>query len=79
MPAIDSESLRKVLDRAPMTTKQLTEGLRARGNKVSHDYVVNIVNGHRRLKRNPVLRSEIAQVLDVPVHWIEHQETAVAP
>lgn len=74
MPAIDSGALRKALDRSPMTTKQLTEGLRQRGNQVSHDYVVNIVNGHRRLKRNPVLRHEIARALDVPVHWIEVQE-----
>lgn len=71
MPAIDSESLRKVLDRAPMTTRQLTDELNRRGHQVSHDYVVNIVNGHRRLKRNSVLRRAIAGVLDVPVHWIE--------
>jgi hypothetical protein len=54
-----------------MTPRQLTEALQARGNAISYDYVVNIVNGHRKLKRNPVLRKEIAAVLDVPVHWIE--------
>lgn len=74
MPAIDHKAVRKVMDRAPMTTKQLTEELHRRGVEVSHDYVVNIVNGHRRLKRNPVLRHEIARALDVPVHWIEVQE-----
>lgn len=71
MPAIDAESLRKALDRAPMTAKQLTERLQAAGYPISHDYVVNIIHGHRKLKRNAVLRRLIAEALDVPVHWIE--------
>ncbi len=41
------------------------------GHAVSHDYVLNILNGHRKLKRNAVLRHAIAKALGVPVHWIE--------
>lgn len=38
---------------------------------VSPHYISNILNGHRRLKRNPELRRKIAAALDRPLDWIE--------
>ena len=49
-----------------MTPTQLAEQL-----GISRSYLVRITNGSGRLKRNPVLRRQIADALDVPVHWIE--------
>jgi transcriptional regulator with XRE-family HTH domain len=64
--AIDPEALKKAMARAPMTPTQLADQL-----GISLSYLVRITNGSRRLKRNPVLRRQIADTLDVPVHWIE--------
>lgn len=66
MAAIDPHALSKAMDRAGITTTQLAREI---GKSVS--YTARIVNGSRRLKRNPVLRHDIARALDVPAHWIE--------
>lgn len=66
MPAIDPSALRRAMDKSGVTTKQLADAI-----DKSLSYTARIVNGNRRLKRNPVLRHEIAKALDVPVHWIE--------
>lgn len=54
------------MDKSGMTTKQLADSI-----GVSLSYMARIVNGHRRLKREPQRRRDIARALDVPVHWIE--------
>lgn len=56
---------------AGFTPRQLAEQV-----GISPDYVVNIRNGHRRLKRNPALRRRLADALGVPVRWIEGQDAA---
>jgi transcriptional regulator with XRE-family HTH domain len=64
--AIDPNGLTKAMARANMTPSRLAKEL-----DVSLSYVVRILSGTRRLKRNPILRRRIAEALDVPVHWIE--------
>lgn len=54
------------MDKSGVTTKQLADQV-----GVSLSYMARIVNGHRRLKREPARRRDIAQALNVPVHWIE--------
>jgi transcriptional regulator with XRE-family HTH domain len=49
-----------------VTTKQLADAV-----GLSLSYMTRIVNGQRRLKRNPVMRHDIAKALGVPTHWIE--------
>jgi transcriptional regulator with XRE-family HTH domain len=73
MAAIDPRALRKAMDLAGMTPRQLAETL-----QLSHDYVLNIRNGHRRLKQNPAMRRRIADALNVPIHWIESKEADAA-
>lgn len=71
MAAIDPGSLQRALDKAGMTQTQLVEKLNERGVQITLSYLGRIVSGSRRLKRNPVLRAELARALDVPLHWIE--------
>lgn len=59
------------MDRAAITQTQIVEALEKRGVHITLSYVSRIVSGERRLKRNPVLRAELARALDVPTHWIE--------
>lgn len=71
MSSIDPKALARAMEMAGITPSQLAERL-----GISHDYVLNIRAGHRRLKTNPVLRRRIADELGIPVRWIEHQEDA---
>jgi transcriptional regulator with XRE-family HTH domain len=71
MGSIDSKNLVKAMDRSQVTQKRLAEEL-----GLSLQYVCDITAGRRTLKRNPQLRARIASVLDVPTHWIEHQDAA---
>lgn len=73
MPAIDANGLRKAMDLSGFTAKRLSEEL-----DLSKQYVSDMLSGYRTLKRNPKLRRQIADVLDVPVHWIEHSPEDVA-
>ena len=68
---IDAKAFALAMDMAGITPAQL-----AARTDISPDYVLNIRNGHRRLKRNPVLRRRLAEELGVPVRWIESQEAA---
>jgi transcriptional regulator with XRE-family HTH domain len=69
--AIDPKAFAKAMDMAGISPRQLAD--RA---EISADYVLNIRNGHRRLKRNPVLRRRLAEELGVPPRWIETEEVA---
>ena len=69
--AIDPKALQRALDLAAMTPTQLVEALHQRGARISLSYACRIIAGGARLKRNPVLRRQIAEVLNVPTHWIE--------
>lgn len=69
MPAIDASLLVKAMDKNNVTRRRLADEL-----GVSIQYVCDITAGRRTLKRNPELRKRIAEVCDVPTHWIEHQE-----
>jgi transcriptional regulator with XRE-family HTH domain len=60
------------METTPMSTKQLADAL-----GLSLTYVCQIVNGRRTLARNPALRRQIAQALNVPQHWIERTPEAV--
>lgn len=71
MTAIDPEAFSKAMDLTGYTPRLLANEV-----GISPDYVVNIRNGHRRLKRNPVLRRRLADALGVPVRWIEAKEAA---
>lgn len=72
MPAIDHTALKTAMDKAGVTPKQLSVA-----TKLSLGYVCDIRSGRRRLKREPVVRRQIADALGVPVHWIEQRpETA---
>lgn len=73
MPAIDPNNLTKAMERSGLTPTRLADEL-----GVSLSYVVRIMHGNRRLKRNPALRRRIADALDVPQHWIEHQDSGAA-
>jgi transcriptional regulator with XRE-family HTH domain len=73
MPAIDPKSLQQAMDKSGVTPTQL-----AQATGLSLSYVVRIQRGHRRLKRNPVMRRRIAEALDVPIHWIESKEADAA-
>lgn len=66
MAAIDSEQLRRALEMRSMTPTQLADRV-----GITLSYAARILNGHRKLKRNPVLRRSIAEAIGVPVHWIE--------
>ncbi|MDQ2729106.1 MAG: helix-turn-helix transcriptional regulator [Actinomycetota bacterium] len=70
MPPLDKTLLKKAMDKAGVSTKRLSDEA-----PMSLQYACDLVSGHRNLKRNPALRKRIAEVLDVPVHWIEHHET----
>lgn len=71
MAAIDPQLLTKAMDMAGVTQQHLAEEL-----GISKQYACDITRGYRTLKRSPELRKRIAQVLNVPVHWIERQEAA---
>lgn len=72
--AIDHQSLRKALDLAGLTPKQLVEALAGDGGgSISLQYACDILSGRRTLKRNPTLRRRIAVAAGVPQHWIESQ------
>lgn len=66
MGAIDPTNLAKAMDSKNVTRKHLADEL-----GISLQYVCDITAGRRLLKRNPELRMRIAQVCDVPIHWIE--------
>ena len=66
MAAIDPKRLSAV-----MNDKLITPAVLAERVGKSPDYIRNIVAGHRRLKRNPTLRHDIAVALGVPRDWIE--------
>lgn len=67
--AIDPKAFAKAMDMAGFTPTMLAESV-----EKSPDYITNIRNGHRRLKRNPVLRRQLADALGVPQRWIESVE-----
>jgi transcriptional regulator with XRE-family HTH domain len=69
--AIDPKAFGKAMDLAGFSAQQLASRV-----GMSPDYILNIRNGHRRLKRNPVLRRRLADELGVPVRWIESEEAA---
>lgn len=71
MAAINAEALRQALDLKGMTATQLVDQLDKQGVRITLSYAARILSGSRKLKRNPVLRHEIAKALGVPVHWIE--------
>lgn len=71
MTAIDPKAFSKAMDLAGFSPRQLAVRV-----GISSDYVQNVRNGHRRLKRNPVLRRRLADELGVPVRWIESEEAA---
>lgn len=71
MAAINPSALQRALDMAGMTQTQLVEELGRRGVPITLSYLGRILAGSRRLKRNPVLRTELARALNVPIHWIE--------
>lgn len=73
MSAIDPTGLSKAMSTAPITAKVLAEK-----SGVSLTYMCDIISGRRTLKRNPALRRKLAEVLDVPQHWIEHHDTEAA-
>ena len=68
---IDHRALVKAMDKSAVTPKQLADSL-----GLSLQYVCDITAGRRTLKRNPELRRRMAKALDVPTHWIEHQDAA---
>lgn len=71
VPAIDHNLLVKAMAKSQVTTKRLADE-----TGMSLQYMCDIVAGRRTLKRNPELRSLIAKALDVPPHWIEHQDVS---
>lgn len=71
MASIDPQSLIKAMDTAGVSRRRLATEL-----GVSLQYVCDITAGRRLLKRSPELRRRIAETLDVPMHWIERQESA---
>lgn len=73
MAAIDKNHLATAMDLSNITAKQLAE---AAG--ISLTYTCDIIAGRRTLKRNPALRRNLAKAMNVPVHWIEHHDEAVA-
>jgi transcriptional regulator with XRE-family HTH domain len=68
---IDHHSLTKAMEKAGMSPKQLADEL-----GLSLQYVCDIQKGRRKLKRRPDLVKEIAEKLDVPIHWIASREVA---
>lgn len=68
---IDHVSLTKAMDKAGMTPKQLADDL-----GLSLQYVCDIRNGRRKLKRRPDLVKQIAEKIDVPIHWIAAREAS---
>lgn len=66
--SIDHRLLLKRMDDAGVTPKQLAT---ATGKSLT--YICDITAGRRTLKRNPLLRSEIAKALDCPRFWIEQE------
>jgi transcriptional regulator with XRE-family HTH domain len=73
MAAIDAELLQKAMDKAGVSRQRLAAEV-----GVSLQYVCDITAGRRTLKRNPDLRKRIADVCDVPTHWIEHRTPEAA-
>lgn len=68
MAGIDHESLTKAMEKAGMSPRRLADEL-----GLSLQYVCDIQKGRRTLKRRPDLVKEIAERLDVPIHWITPQ------
>lgn len=68
---LDPKALRKVMDMRGMTATQLAQAC-----ELNLSYVARMTQGRRLLKRNPALRRRLADALQVPVHWIEHQDDA---
>lgn len=68
MAAIDPEGLQKVIEKTGWTGHQrrLAEQV-----GISPQYLTDIIQGRRTLKRNPELRERLARALDVPRRWIE--------
>jgi transcriptional regulator with XRE-family HTH domain len=64
--AIDPREVRRALSNSGKTPTQVANEL-----GISLSYFVRITRGHRRLKRNPVLRRRIADALNTPVRAIE--------
>ena len=73
MAAIDHALLAKAMDKSGVTPTRL-----ATETGKSLTYICDILAGRRTLKRNPELRRQIANVCDVPVHWIEHHTSGEA-
>lgn len=71
MPGLDPKLLRKAMDMRGMNATQLAQAC-----DLNLSYVARMTQGRRLLKRNPALRKRIAEALDVPVHWIEHKDSA---
>jgi transcriptional regulator with XRE-family HTH domain len=71
--AIDSREVRRALSNSGKTPTQVASEV-----GISLSYFVRITNGHRKLKRNPVLRRRIADALNTPVRAIEMVEEQAA-
>lgn len=71
MAAIDPKALENAMNLAGVSPVNLAKRV-----GISDDYMRNIRSGYRTLKRNPELRKAIAQALDVPIRWIEHQPSS---
>lgn len=73
MAEVDSEALRDWMDAKEWTIKALADEV-----GISLKYMADIARGDRTLKRNPSLRKQIADALQVPVTRIEKRVEASA-
>lgn len=73
MPSIDPKRLQVALNATGIPVAEL-----ARRVGVTTSYMARIVNGDRRLKRNPALRRQIANALGVYPDWIEARDQEIA-
>lgn len=73
MAGIDHELLGKAMRKSKITPQRLADE-----TGKSLQYICDITKGRRTLKRNPALIDRIAEVCDVPPHWIEKRDRAAS-